>query len=152
MSCLQPTVLNLKMKILMILLLCIASSIQAAHKVPKMKVAKKNKRGSVFGDMCLRKVAVQHRPERQQNIDGTGNNQRNPLWGKADTLFRRIASADYADGANSAAGQDRPSARLLSNIFCGDAESRPTSRRGLSAMVEKTYDMMEETIELTCLL
>lgn len=50
-----------------------------------------------------------------RSIDGTGNNRQNTEIGAAFIPLMRLTAADYGDGISSLAGQDRPSARVISN-------------------------------------
>src|SRR5215218_6745103 len=51
------------------------------------------------------------------SIDGTGNNLANSDWGSAGAALLREAPAAYADGASAPSGEDRPSAREISNAI-----------------------------------
>ena len=57
-----------------------------------------------------------------RSIDGSGNNQTNVSWGSAGQDFLRVAAADYADGFSAPAGDDRPSAREISNAVFNEPE------------------------------
>ncbi|MCA9066421.1 MAG: peroxidase, partial [Planctomycetaceae bacterium] len=61
-------------------------------------------------------------------IDGSGNNQANPDWGSTGTELLRLTSPDYTDGVSSPAGQDRPSARVVSNAIAAQTDSILNSR------------------------
>lgn len=50
-----------------------------------------------------------------RTVDGSLNNNANPLWGAAFTHLKRWVDPDYTDGVSSMSGVDRPSARLVSN-------------------------------------
>ena len=50
-----------------------------------------------------------------RSIDGTGNNTNNPEMGATFTDLRRLLSSDYGDGISTLAGENRPSAREVSN-------------------------------------
>ncbi len=50
-----------------------------------------------------------------RSIDGYGNNLKHPERGAADVPFVRMIKAAYANGTAAPAGQDRPSARTISN-------------------------------------
>src|SRR4051794_8984198 len=54
-------------------------------------------------------------PSGVRSFDGTGNNTLHPSWGSAGVDLIRVAPAAYADGASAPAGQNRPSARVISN-------------------------------------
>ncbi len=60
------------------------------------------------------------------SVDGTGNNLSNDQWGSTGEALERWITADYADGVGAPAGDDRPSAREVSNIVSatpGDTEN-----------------------------
>lgn len=58
-------------------------------------------------------------------IDGTGNNQLDPLRGAAQVPLLRLSTVGYADGVATPAGADRPSARAVSNVVCSQSASLP---------------------------
>ncbi|BDS06844.1 hypothetical protein NT6N_18840 [Oceaniferula spumae] len=66
-----------------------------------------------------------------RTIDGSGNNLRNLLWGAAHQPVIRLFGNAYADGANSPAGAERPSAREISNAVAAQSESI-LNKRGAS--------------------
>ena len=66
-------------------------------------------------------------------IDGTGNNLQHPEWGSTGEDLLRLAKAEYADAISAVGGEDRPSARLISNTV-SDAEGQDViSDRMMSA-------------------
>jgi len=62
-----------------------------------------------------------------RSIDGRGNNLAHPEWGAASTPVMRMCTAMYADGMAAPAGDDRPGARIVSNMVCAQTASRPNS-------------------------
>lgn len=50
-----------------------------------------------------------------RNIDGSGNNADDATLGQTHTQLLRVSDADYGDGISSMGGEDRPSAREISN-------------------------------------
>ena len=50
-----------------------------------------------------------------RTIDGSLNNNANPLWGAAFTQLKRWGGPEYEDGVSTMSGENRPSARLISN-------------------------------------
>ena len=50
------------------------------------------------------------------SFDGSGNNLESPDWGSVGQPLERIAAVEYADGVSEPAGEDRLSARAISNI------------------------------------
>jgi hypothetical protein len=54
-----------------------------------------------------------------QALDGRGNNQNNPDWGRAGTPYTRFAPARYADGKSQPVAG--PNSRLVSNRIFNDA-------------------------------
>ncbi|QDU66098.1 peroxidase family protein [Engelhardtia mirabilis] len=67
-------------------------------------------------------------------IDGVGNSGQ-PRWGASGAHLARLAPPDYADGASSPAGADRPSARLISNLVCAQGSADRPNDQGLSDFV-----------------
>ena len=72
-----------------------------------------------------------HDPE-FRSIDGTGNNQDNPGWGRAGIQFLRKTDGindnpAYGDGVETPAGATRPGAREVSNAVFAQSESKPSS-------------------------
>ncbi|SMP72212.1 Planctomycete extracellular [Neorhodopirellula lusitana] len=72
-------------------------------------------------------------PTEYRSIDGSGNNLENAELGTTGTQLIRVADSDYADGISEPAGEDRPSAREISNVLATDEEL--ISDRDLSAFV-----------------
>jgi hypothetical protein len=70
-----------------------------------------------------------------RSVDGTGNNVENPELGSTDEQLLRVAEADYADGISTPAGEDRPSAREISNALSAQDEETATNDRDLSAFL-----------------
>src|SRR5262245_6512739 len=62
-----------------------------------------------------------------RSIDGTGNNLVNSSWGSAGIDLLRKAAAAYADGFSKPAGEDRPSAREISNEIVAHPEDEEMS-------------------------
>ena len=58
-------------------------------------------------DVCIRDLDARH--------DGTGNNRSGSSVGSSGSLELRVAGADYSDGHDNPAGQERPGARAISN-------------------------------------
>ncbi len=56
-------------------------------------------------------------------IDGVGNNESEPDLGSAHTPLLRDTSVGYGDGLSTPAGDDRPSARTVSNAVASQTES-----------------------------
>lgn len=57
-----------------------------------------------------------------RTIDGTGNNVEHPEYGAANRQLRRLCPSQYGDNISTLAGQNRPSARLISNLLFALAE------------------------------
>src|SRR5262249_50981833 len=84
-----------------------------------------------------------------RSVDGTENNETNPLWGSAGSDLLRLAPADYADGLSAPAGTDRPSARVISNTIADQADADITSDRNLSAMIYAWGQFLDHDLDLT---
>lgn len=61
-------------------------------------------------------------------INGVGNNVNSPDWGSTDEELLRLTWANYNDGLSTPAGQDRLSAREISNAIASVDEAKPNSR------------------------
>ena len=59
----------------------------------------------------------------QYSVDGWGNNLENPDWGSTGQQLLRLTTVEYADGISTPAGDDRPSAREISNVVVAQDES-----------------------------
>lgn len=83
-----------------------------------------------------------------RSIDGSGNHSTLPSLGQAGQPLRRMAPADYANGIDSMAGADRPSARVVSNAL--HAQTAPVPNRfGLSDMFWQWGQFVDHDIDLT---
>lgn len=58
-------------------------------------------------------------------LDAFGNNQNNPLWGTKDYYFETMTTNDFDDKIKSLSGQNRPNARLISNLVFDQQGSIP---------------------------
>ena len=61
-------------------------------------------------------------------IDGIGNNLDQPQLGSTGAQLLRLTSVEYGDGISSPAGDDRPSAREVSNAVAAQTESVENGR------------------------
>ncbi len=84
-----------------------------------------------------------------RSYDGSNNNLSNPEWGMAGINFLRIAPAEYADGIAEPAGEDRPSARAISNAVSAQAEETISNDRMLSALVYAWGQFIDHDLDLT---
>ncbi|XP_060869219.1 peroxidase-like [Metopolophium dirhodum] len=81
---------------------------------------------TVLGDTCPRTSFCQ--PHKYRSTDGSCNNIKHELWGRASTALQRILPPKYGDGVNSprsraANGSPLPSARQVSVTFTQDVDS-----------------------------
>ena len=84
-----------------------------------------------------------------RSIDGTGNNLAHTEWGSTDERLLRIAAADYADGISSPAGDDRPSAREISNALADHADEDTPNERDLTAYIYVWGQFLDHDLDLT---
>tara|TARA_R110002111_G_scaffold107056_2_gene165461 strand:+ start:28274 stop:30550 length:2277 start_codon:yes stop_codon:yes gene_type:complete len=82
------------------------------------------------------------------SIDGTGHNLDNPELGSTDTQLIRLTEADYGDGLSTPAGEDRPSAREISNIIAA-VNSFETNDRYLTDILWVWGQFIDHDITLT---
>jgi hypothetical protein len=88
-------------------------------------------------------------PGEVRSIDGTGNNLANTELGSAGEQLLRVAPADYADGISTPAGEDRPSAREISNALSAHAGESVSNDRNLSAFLYVWGQFLDHDIDLT---
>lgn len=81
-------------------------------------------------------------------IDGTGNNLTDTELGSTDEQLLRLVSAEYGDGISTPAGEDRPSAREISNVVVAQSELT-TNDRGLTDLVWLWGQFIDHDIDLT---
>ncbi|TME33227.1 MAG: hypothetical protein E6I66_03800 [Chloroflexi bacterium] len=65
-----------------------------------------------------------------RTLDGRNNNLAHPAWGRAGTLYLRVAPTNYADGISSMA--TGPSMRYVSNRVFNDAGQNIFSKDGIT--------------------
>lgn len=82
-------------------------------------------------------------------IDGSGNNLENSEFGATNTALLRIAENDYADGVSTPAGEDRPSAREISNTLSAADPEGNTSERDLTSFVFIWGQFLDHDIDLS---
>ncbi len=63
-----------------------------------------------------------------RSYDGTGNNLENPELGSAHTQLLRTSESDYADGISEPSGEDRVSARVISNELAAQTTTETNDR------------------------
>ena len=82
------------------------------------------------------------------SIDGTGNNLDDPEMNAASTMLKRLMPPDYSDGMEGMAGDNRKSARAISNLVNTQVDSRPNQRR-TSAFVWQWGQFIDHDMDLT---
>lgn len=82
------------------------------------------------------------------SIDGTGNNVDNPELGSTGVELLRLSDAEYADGVSSPAGEDRVSARVVSNNVAAQSESI-LNDRNLTDYIWIWGQFLDHDIDLT---
>jgi len=65
-----------------------------------------------------------------ESLDGSGNNEANVNQGKTNTIYPRVAPANYADGRSQPISG--PSSRAVSNRIIADKAQNIFSERGVS--------------------
>ncbi len=85
---------------------------------------------------------------RYRSIDGTFNNLIGINWGKAGGNLRRMVPSEYWDGISEPAGQNRKSARWISNFCCVQNSPMP-NERSMSSMVWQWGQFLDHDIVLT---
>jgi len=88
-------------------------------------------------------------PSEIRSIGGTGNHLENPELGSANQPLLRFAHANYADGISTPAGQNRPSARKISNELSRIEAEVTHNDRGISAFLFLWGQFLDHDIDLT---
>ncbi len=83
-----------------------------------------------------------------RDISGKSNNLENPTWGEAGQQLHRKAPSDYSNGKSEPAGQNRPSARLVSNEIFDQTKSIPNPQDA-SAMFWLWGQFVDHDLDLT---
>ncbi len=81
-------------------------------------------------------------------IDGVGNNLDNLDWGGTYEQLLRLVSVEYGDGISTPAGDERPSAREISNAIVAQDESI-VNDRNLTDFVWLWGQFIDHDIDLT---
>ena len=85
-----------------------------------------------------------------RSYDGSGNNLAEPEWGAAFVHLERLAPADYADGIFTLAGENRPSARLISNqVVNQDPDESLPNPFGTTDFVWQWGQFLDHDLDLT---
>ncbi len=84
-----------------------------------------------------------------RSIDGSGNNEGHPDWGKAGIELLRMAPAAYDDGYSSPHELDRKSPREISNIVVDQGTESIVNDRRMSDMVWQWGQFIDHDIDLT---
>jgi len=97
--------------------------------------------------------ANQHKRPRRgddaiRTIDGSANNRNNTEMGAAFTELFRIVGPDYGDGISTLAGENRPSARAVSNAVSSQDGSIPNTL-GASDFLWQWGQFLDHDIDLT---
>jgi hypothetical protein len=87
--------------------------------------------------------------EAVRTLDGSGNNVRNPTWGRTNTRYLRVAPANYADGIKTPVGG--PPTRYVSNRVFNDTAQNLFSENGVTQwgftwgqFMDHTFGLREE--------
>ena len=83
-----------------------------------------------------------------RSFDGTGNNLVDSEWGSAGNQLLRHTATEYADGIDDPAGEERASAREISNLVFDQEELTP-NEAGLSDLVWQWGQFLDHDIDLT---
>lgn len=83
-----------------------------------------------------------------RTFDGTGNNLTNPDLGSTDEQLLRLATAEYTDQVSAPAGDNRPSAREVSNVIVAE-EMAVENSRGLTDLAWLWGQFVDHDIDLT---
>ena len=103
-----------------------------------------------------RRINRQNPPPRDQEqtnsdirtFNGTNNNQDNIDIGSSHTQLQRIVPTAYSDGIAAIAGDDRPSARVISNTVSAQEDAIPNSHNA-SDFLWQWGQFLDHDIDLT---
>ncbi|MFM8577922.1 MAG: peroxidase family protein [Planctomycetaceae bacterium] len=84
-----------------------------------------------------------------QTLDGSGNNIANPQWGSTDEQLLRRSPVAYVDGISLPSGDDRPSARLVSNLLSESPAGGIVNDRDWTAFVYAWGQFLDHDLGLT---
>jgi hypothetical protein len=87
-------------------------------------------------------------PNDLRSLDGSGNNTAHLDWGRARTTFLRRTTVAYTDGMDAPAGDDRESARAISNAVAASDRPRPNAR-GASDFVWQWGQFLDHDLDLS---
>jgi hypothetical protein len=87
-------------------------------------------------------------PTEFRTIDGTGNNETDPAWGRAGQPLLRLTPASYGDSVAAPAGAARASARAISNAMSAQSEQMPNVS-GRTDMLWVWGQFVDHDIDLT---
>ena len=104
----------------------------------------------------VRRIDRRHRPPRSPRpesseyraIDGSGNNLVEPSMGATHEELERWSFADYGDGVSTMAGDERPSARKVSNAVSAQTEDAPNPMRA-SDFLWQWGQFLDHDLDLT---
>jgi hypothetical protein len=106
--------------------------------------------GSVVVACAVLASSATAKPAATRSLDGSGNNLRHPTWGKARTVYPRVAQAGYADGIARMA--DGPPARYISNRIFNDVGQNLFSENDITQwgwvwgqFLDHDFDLRDET-------
>lgn len=85
-----------------------------------------------------------------RTLDGSGNNLKNPEWGKTNINLLRQANSNYADGSSSLSvrGVNNPNPRIVSNLLCKTSLDIPNPNN-LTDMMWIWGQFIDHEIDLT---
>ena len=98
--------------------------------------------------LLAQQTSMPPQPPLFRSVDGFGTNPIHAAWGSAGHVLRRVAPVAYADGLDAPAGSSRPSARLISNALCAQANDH-LNTVGATDFVWQWGQFLDHDITLT---
>lgn len=83
-----------------------------------------------------------------RSFDGSNNNLDNPEFGATHIHLKRYTSVGYSDGISSLAGEDRPSARSISNIVFAQKHDK-TNDKMVTDFMWQWGQFLDHDLDLT---
>lgn len=147
--------MKIKTTLTALVIIASSSSTQAQNRPPNGNTANNNNNQNNAVSPARRITRRPGRPANEpptddsyRSIDGSGNNLFLNETGKAHTQLIRLIDNDYTDGIDQIAGQNRASARAISNAVSAQTELMPNSKNA-SDFVWQWGQFIDHDIDLT---
>jgi peroxidase len=103
---------------------------------------------AIAGAMYVSLLGAAEAMAENRTISGQDNNVDQSTWGSAFTLEMRMAPVAYSDGISAPSGDDRPNARMISNVVVSQPISMP-DQSNMTDWVWQWGQFLDHDITLT---